>query len=232
MFGSDANLAFYAARFVVGKEAIEPEHLLATALFDARVAGRLHQIAPETARADLLATARHLASPAAEPHDYNPGEHYSNARVSLRLMVSARRAHQLASQRHASAISLGDLLRALRERGGLLGQLIGDADLGPLDAERTVEVGGRTVAAADATGDVEVYAVNDDVTSMAMVLSLLAEVWELSPEHAAWVMQETNDKGHGRIGRFEAGLARQRVARATVAARAANMPLTFALYMP
>ena len=233
-FGADADLAFYAARFVVGIEAIEPEHLLAMALYDPRLGERLRArgVTAETARLDLLATARHVQSPMAELHDFNPGETYGGAAVSLRLLVSGRRAHELAARRGAATISLGDLLRAFRERGGLLGQLIGDEDLAAFDVVRAVDVTGRTVAGADAAGDVEVYAVNDDKSSMDLVLALLTEVWELPPAQAAWVMRETHEKGHGFIGRFPAGTARQRVDRATVAARARNMPLGFAVFLP
>ncbi len=44
-------------------------------------------------------------------------------------------------------------------------------------------------------------------------------------------MLETHDKGHGFVGRYPAATARERVARATVAARERDMPLTFALYI-
>jgi len=231
-FGGDAALSFYAARFMVGDVPIEPEHVLAAALYDARVVERLRAlgIVVETAQADLLAMARHAQSPFAEPHDFNPGEHYGTARVSVRLLVSGRRARQIAIDRGASTISLGDLLRAFRERGGVLAQLIGSDDkaLATLDVERTVDISKRTVAAEDFAGEVDVFAVNDDRTTMALVLSLLTEVWALSASRAAWVMNETHDKGHGYIGRFAAADARQRVARSTVKARSLDMPLSFA----
>jgi ATP-dependent Clp protease adapter protein ClpS len=238
-FGADANMVFYAARFETPEadDVLEPEHLLACALYDPRLFAlvRARGVALETARQDALASARHSRRDAADAGDLHAGESYNDAPMSLRALVSCRRSHEIAEARGADEISLGDLLRALRERGGLFAELLpaGDPDpLDALDAPRVV-TGIEGAPSGDLTpyrksaGDVDVYTVNDDETSMDAVLSVLMDRFGLPPSRAAYAMLETHEKGHGYVGRFAPTEARERIARAETAARERGMPLRF-----
>ncbi len=237
-FDADANLAYYAARFQAQDRPLEPEHVVACALLDPRVRDllRARGISPETARADLRAALRHRRDDAAEQGDLEPGEEYGGAKISIRLLVSCRRASEIASARGASAITLGDLLRAFRERGSVFADLVPAEQeaLAPLDVVRRVDVAGR--ARADDTpyrsgGRVDVYATDDDQTTMGTVMNILGEHFELERERAAYAMLETHEKGHGFVGTYDAGEARARVYRATAAARAEGAPLCFATFV-
>lgn len=237
-FDDDANLAYYAARFHAGDRALEPEHVVACALFDPRVQRllRTRRVSLETARADLRAALRHGRVEAAEERDLEPGEEYAGAKISIRMLVSSRRASEIAAARGASAITLGDLLRAFRERGGVFADLVPAEDeaLAPLDVVREVDVSGR--ARADdapyrSAGRVDVYTIDDDRTTMDAVMSILGEHFDLDPARAAYAMLETHEKGHGYVGTYDVDEARARVGRATAAARADGSPLRFATFV-
>lgn len=237
-FDDDANLAYYAARFHAGDRALEPEHVALCAIFDPRVRDllRARHVSLETARADLCAALRHGRAEAADDEDLEPGEEYAGAKISIRMLVSSRRASEIAAARGASAITLGDLLRAFRERGGVFADLVpaeGEA-LAPLDVVRRIDVSGR--ARADDTpyrsgGRVDVYAIDDDQTTMDAVMTILGEHFGLEPARAAYAMLETHEKGHGYVGTYDADEARARVGRATAAARADGSPLRFAAFV-
>ncbi len=205
--GTDARLVLYAARFLADGSPLADEHIMVTALLDGRVAAALTAGGASLAalRAELLGVAPRAA-----------GETLS-------------RAQKIARRRGAGEISLGDLLRALRERGARFSERL-PAELAPFDAERAVEVSGRAPLTDNSDGEIDVFAVNDAETTMAAVMEVLRGAFGLAPERAAFAMLEAHEKGHGFVGRFPAAEARARMAQAADQALALGVPLRFAAF--
>jgi ATP-dependent Clp protease adapter protein ClpS len=129
---------------------------------------------------------------------------------------------RLVHARASGEITVGDIVRAL--------QLSTDENaLKALDEIRPVDVSTRR--AADETvesGDVDVYIVNDDKTTMDFVVNALVEDWQLDRPRAAFAMREADRKGHGLVGRFSVADARARRART----QARGSQLEFLLLVP
>jgi hypothetical protein len=159
---------------------LAPEHVLAAALLDRRVAAALAVggATTESLRAELLAAAG----------------------AGGDLAETMRRAQAIADARGAAHVSLGDLLRALRERGGRLAELT-PAELHELDDERAVDVAGRAPLVEATDSAVDVFAINDPETTMAAVVAVLRGAFGHPPDRAAFAMLEAHEKGHGWVGR-------------------------------
>jgi len=79
--------------------------------------------------------------------------------------------------------------------------------------------------ALERVAHVDAILINDDITTQELVVKVLRDVFEMSPERATERMQETHRNGASIIGRFDAREAIRRARRATELARANGFPL-------
>lgn len=133
-------------------------------------------------------------------------------------------------------MSVGDLIRTMHGMDGPCRETaaaLGD-DLATLDTERAFEL--EREPAVDPyraqAGEVDVYAVNDEKTTMETVVQVLTEAFDLDHGRAVYVMYETHGRGAGFVGRMLRDEARERVDRAMARARASGAPLEIRVVAP
>lgn len=225
----DAMLALVVANHQAGGVTLQPEHWLAAALFDPRVAALARQRGLEVAEAqgNLLSIAELAQVEAVYLFPLPFGAEH--ACISQRMLDWFDRARERAIERKTAAVSVGDLVRTMHGMDGPCRETaaaLGD-DLAALDAERAVDL--EREPAADPyraqAGEVDVYAVNDEKTTMETVVQVLTEAFDLDHGRAVYVMYETHGRGAGFVARLLRDEARERVDRAVALARESLAPL-------
>jgi ATP-dependent Clp protease adaptor protein ClpS len=208
------HVAFHEAN--VRCHSIEPLHLFYGLLQDDDVRAHASRLGADLDAieraifADLDGTLRSAAS----LRDYS----IKGARVLNRALGNALRGDRPAG--------LADLLGSLLPIDPCAARACAAGGLAALDLLVALVHGPAAQSALDADGaELAVVLMNDDISTMELVVEVLEEDFGLEHETAIALMLQVHEKGRGRVGTFSAAEARAKAHAATARARAHGAPL-------